>query len=51
MTTATQIGECGKRCYGSPDRAKRANRHAGFRLRAYRCERCRAWHVTSSEKR
>lgn len=36
--------------FGLADRVAKLsnNRHAGFRLRAYRCGDCNAWHVGSS---
>lgn len=42
---------CGKRMFLSAKQAKQAHRSASYRLRPYYCERCRAWHVTNSEKR
>lgn len=41
---------CGKRCYDNERRAKEANRTGGFRVRAYFCRDCRAFHVTNGEK-
>jgi hypothetical protein len=43
-------GPCGKRCYSSARRAKEAHRRFGWRIRAYRCETCRAWHAANHEK-
>lgn len=42
---------CTKRRFSSAKQAKRAHRRAGFRLRAYQCQHCHAWHVSNSEKR
>lgn len=48
-------GVCGKVCFESEVAAKRGCRRgakrAGFRIRAYFCVPCRAWHVTNNEKR
>ena len=32
--------DCGKRSFESVDAARRAHKHAGFRLRTYRCDLC-----------
>ena len=42
---------CGKRCYHSERQARAAHRRASYRIRAYFCAICRAFHVTNSEKR
>lgn len=42
---------CTKRGYPSAAKARRANRWASFRIKAYRCDICTEWHVANSEKR
>jgi hypothetical protein len=42
---------CEKRCYSSEHAAREAHRRTGFRVRAYWCMACHAYHVTNSEKR
>lgn len=42
---------CAKRPFPSAHAAKIGHRHAGYRIRPYWCEDCRAWHVTNAEKR
>jgi len=41
----------GKVCYRGKGDARAAHIHAKFRIRAYYCAACRAWHVTNGEKR
>ena len=41
---------CGKRTYPNVDAARRAHRHAGYRLRTYYCRECRGIHITNQEK-
>jgi hypothetical protein len=42
---------CGKRSFASASAARRANAKARFRIRAYFCERCHAYHVANQDKR
>lgn len=44
-------GPCEKRTYKSRKAARFAVRRAGNRLRTYKCDVCRGWHVTDSEKK
>lgn len=45
------MAECTKRRFGGKHDARLAHRKCGYRLRVYRCQDCRGWHVTNSEKR
>lgn len=50
--TPPKVGKvCRKRSYPSAKVAKRRNRRASFRVRAYRCPSCGWWHVTNQDKR
>lgn len=40
-----------KRCYPSRRAVALAHQTARFRVRAYFCKPCRAWHATAQEKR
>lgn len=42
---------CTKRKFTSEGQARRAHRQASYRIRAYYCPDCRAYHVTNNEKR
>lgn len=42
---------CAKRRYDSEHAAKAAHRRFGGRIRVYRCDECKGYHVTASEKR
>jgi hypothetical protein len=42
---------CGKRRFLSVLHARQAHRRAGYRIRVYRCEACRGYHVTAQDKR
>lgn len=41
---------CTKRGYASERGAMEAHRHAGYRLRAYRCPQCNRWHTANMDK-
>ena len=41
---------CDKVSFGSAHAARRANRHARFRLHCYWCDTCNAWHASNSDK-
>jgi hypothetical protein len=40
---------CGKKCYPSTNKARKASRTLGSRIRTYFCTKCNAWHVTSQK--
>lgn len=42
---------CRKRSFSTVAAARAAHRHAGWRVKTYWCETCRAHHVTNVEKR
>lgn len=42
---------CGKRRYTSATKAKRGHGRQGFRVRAYWCVDCGAYHCTARDKR
>ncbi len=52
--TYPRVGRCRKFCYTSEHqataKARRVQRVRDVRLRAYRCDRCGAWHLTSEPK-
>ena len=41
---------CTKRKFRGLHDARKAHTRAGFRIRVYRCDECRAFHVTNAEK-
>lgn len=43
--------KCTKKTYESAHAARTAHSKAGWRVRAYFCQRCRAWHATNADKR
>lgn len=47
---APAICPSGKRTFRSERDARSAHRKAGYRIRVYRCDDCRFYHVTSHEK-
>lgn len=51
ITAYTNRADCRKRSFGGPGDARRAHRHASYRIRVYKCEDCGGWHVTNNEKR
>lgn len=46
----TEPSPCTKRKFTSKGAARRAHGKARFRIRCYWCDRCRAYHVTNSDK-
>jgi hypothetical protein len=48
--TGDESPRCTKRPYGSVEAVRRAHRRASWRVRAYWCEDCRAYHGTNHEK-
>lgn len=43
--------ECTKKRFESKRHAREAHAKAHWRVRAYYCQGCRAWHATNAEKR
>lgn len=41
---------CAKRRFTGVHSARQAYRQAGFRIRTYKCDKCRGYHVTNDEK-
>lgn len=44
-------GCTGKVAYLSAEDARNSVRHAPMKLRAYPCEHCKGWHITSMRRR
>jgi hypothetical protein len=43
-------GPCGKLCFTGTHDARKAHRHASYRIRTYYCAECQAHHVTAADK-